>query len=132
MLKRLLQALGLLPDDSVRSFELDAKLRASLLDLAAQEQRPVEELTQDLLHHALNERRATLDAWRFWQKLTPRQQDVVALICLGYTNLQIAARLNISPETVKTHVHRLLEKAGVRTRFELRQALAGWDFSAWE
>ena len=132
MFKRLLQALGLLSDDSFRSFQLEAELRASLQDLANQEQRPVSEVAQDLLHQALETRQADRQAWRAWRELTPRQQEVAALICLGYTTPQIAARLSVSPETVKTHVHNLLEKFSLRTRHELRQALVGWDFSAWK
>lgn len=132
MLKRLLQSLGLLSDDSLHAFEMDAALRASLQELADREQRPVDELAQDLLHQALSARQAEQDAWRAWKELTPRQQEVAALICLGYTTPEIAARLSISPETVKTHVRNLLEKFNRHTRQELRQALADWDFSAWK
>ena len=132
MLRRLLQLLGLLSDDSFHSFEMDAGLRASLQDLAAREQRPVEEVAQDLLLQALDARQADQHSWRTWKELTPRQQEVAALVCLGYTTPQIAARLSISPETVKTHVHNLLEKFHLRTRQELRQALEDWDFSAWK
>lgn len=132
MLKRLLQSLGLLSDDSIRSFELDADLRVSLQELADREQRPVDELAQDLLHQALNARQSEQHAWRGWKELTPRQQEVTALICLGYTTPQIAARLSVSPETVKTHVHNLLEKFHLRTRQDLRQVLENWDFSAWK
>ncbi len=132
MFKRLLQSLGLLSTNSIRSFELDADLRASLQDLAVREQRPVEELAQELMHQALRTHQAEKDAWRFWQELTLRQQEVAALICLGYTTQQIAARLSVSPETVKTHTHNLLRKFGVHTRLELRQVLADRDFSAWK
>ena len=132
MFKRLLQALGLLFDDSSRSFELDEDLRVSLQELADREQRPVNELAQDLLHQALSARQTDRRAWRAWKELTPRQQEVAALICLGYTTPQIAARLSVSPETVKTHVRHLLEKFHLRTRQELRQALEDWDFSDWK
>ena len=50
----------------------------------------------------------------------------------GCTNRQIAARLVLSPETVKTHLRSVLHKFGLRSKAELRQALAGWDFSGWE
>ena len=64
--------------------------------------------------------------------LTPREQDVAALACLGYTNRQIAARLGISPDTVKTHVRNLLHKFELHSKDELRSLLQDWDFSAWE
>ena len=91
-----------------------------------------QDLTQDLLHQALIYRQVEQQAWRSWKDLTPRQQEIAALICLGYTSPQIAARLSVSPETVKTHVRHLLEKFHLRTRQELRQALEDWDFSDWK
>jgi DNA-binding CsgD family transcriptional regulator len=39
--------------------------------------------------------------------------------------------LNISPETVKTHIKNALVKFNLRTKQELKQSLAGWDFSYW-
>lgn len=70
-------------------------------------------------------------AWNCWQKLSPRQQEVAALICLGFTNRQVAARLHLSPETIKTHVRTLLTKFDLPNRRSLRLALAGWDFRDW-
>jgi len=110
----------------------DAALLCSLRDLAAREQRPPEEVIASLLNQALQERRLAEEYWKRWQKLTRREQEVAALVCLNYTSRQIAAALVISPETVKTHVGNLLRKFGLSTRQELRQALAGWDFSTWE
>ena len=132
MFRRLLQSLGLISDTSIRSFELDEDLRVSLQELADREHRTLGELTQDLLHQALIYRQVEQQAWRSWKDLTPRQQEIAALICLGYTSPQIAARLSVSPETVKTHVRHLLEKFHLRTRQELRQALEDWDFSDWK
>lgn len=43
-------------------------------------------------------------------KLSPREVDVLELICKGYTNEKIADQLNISPQTVKGHRTKLLEK----------------------
>jgi DNA-binding NarL/FixJ family response regulator len=110
----------------------DASLLRSLRDLAAREQRPPEEVIASLLNQAMQERQAAESGWKRWQMLTPREQQVAALVCLGFTGRQIAACLVISPETVKTHVSNLLRKFDLRTRQELRQSLAGWDFSAWE
>ena len=132
MFRRLLTWLGLISTESIRSFEWDADLRASLQDLATYERRPVEEVAQVLLHQALIARQAEQEMWRCWKELTPRQQDVAALICLDYTTLQISARLNITPNTVKSHIRQLLKKFGVYNRQELRKVLEEWDFSAWE
>jgi DNA-binding CsgD family transcriptional regulator len=57
---------------------------------------------------------------------------VTALTCLGYTNRQIAARLVLSPETVKTHLRNVLRKFDLPTKAELRRALADWDFGDWD
>jgi DNA-binding CsgD family transcriptional regulator len=110
----------------------DASLLRSLRDLAATEQRPPEEVITGLLNQALQERRMAENYWKRWQALTPREQQVAALVCLNHTSRQIAAALVISPETVKTHVGNLMRKFSLSTRQELRQALAGWDFSDWE
>ena len=72
------------------------------------------------------------ELWQRWQSLSPREQDVAALACLGYTNRQIGAFLSISPETVKTHLRNALVKFNLRTRSELHMLLKDWDFSAWD
>jgi DNA-binding NarL/FixJ family response regulator len=51
--------------------------------------------------------------------LTPREREVVALVALGLTNLDIAERLVISPATSKTHVSRAMLKLGVHDRAQL-------------
>jgi len=50
--------------------------------------------------------------------LTPRERDVLAMISQGFSNKCIARALEISPETVKTHVKRIFLKLTVSTRTE--------------
>ncbi len=50
--------------------------------------------------------------------LSRREQEVLALLADGLVNKQIAARLGISTNTVKTHLELLFEKLGVATRAE--------------
>jgi DNA-binding CsgD family transcriptional regulator len=59
--------------------------------------------------HPLGERRSP-------RNVTPRELEVLALIADGYSTREIAARLWITEETVRTHVRRLLERLGARTR----------------
>lgn len=55
---------------------------------------------------------------RVGDTLTARECDVLAMISQGFSNKQIARTLEISPETVKTHVKRIFLKLAVNTRTE--------------
>jgi DNA-binding NarL/FixJ family response regulator len=48
--------------------------------------------------------------------LTRRQQQLVPLIERGFTNKEIASHLNISEQTVKNHIHRMLRRVGANDR----------------
>jgi DNA-binding NarL/FixJ family response regulator len=51
--------------------------------------------------------------------LTDREREMVAWVGTGRSNAEIAARLVISPETVRTHVSRAMVKLGARDRAQL-------------
>lgn len=51
-------------------------------------------------------------------ELSEREREVLALIVEGLNNTQIAARLSVSPSTVKSHVSGILTKLGVSSRTE--------------
>jgi NarL family two-component system response regulator LiaR len=50
--------------------------------------------------------------------LTEREREVLALMIEGLNNTQIAAKLSISPSTIKSHVSNILSKLGVSSRTE--------------
>ena len=49
---------------------------------------------------------------------TPRQLDVLKLLCEGLPNKVISARLDISAGTVKIHISHILRKLGVTSRLQ--------------
>ncbi len=51
--------------------------------------------------------------------LSPKEREVAELICLGYTNKDIAKVLFISEHTVKDHTKKIYPRMGVHSRFEL-------------
>jgi len=114
-----------------RTYEIDESLQVTLSTLAQHEGRPEHELIPDILAAGLSQYRSVDKFWPKWESLSPRERDIAALTCLGYTNRQISVRLSLSPETIKTHVHNVLLKFGVNSKAELRHILAGWDFSNW-
>jgi DNA-binding CsgD family transcriptional regulator len=128
--KLLLQRLGLIPKK--RRYELNQAAFQSLRVLAERQHRKEEDLAADLISFALAQHEVTDLYLESWKRLSEREQQIAALICLQYTNQQIADRLAISPHTVKSHVRNISHKFGLKTKSDLRQALANWDFSAWD
>jgi DNA-binding NarL/FixJ family response regulator len=78
-------------------------------------------------------------------KVTPREREVLGLVIEGYTNSEVAGRLGMSPNTVRTHLRSLFEKLGVSNRSGLmrraatmglldddarREPRSGWDQTA--
>lgn len=121
------------PSDPTRLLllELDPTNAHYLAQIAANTGATRQQAAQDLLKTALVDRQVAETQLQHWRALTPRQQHVAALACLNFTNRQIAARLGISPQTVKSHIRNLLHRLDLHSKSELRQALEDWDFSEW-
>ena len=51
--------------------------------------------------------------------LTARERDIVRHVALGLRNAEVAAKLAISEDTVKTHLNNVFQKLGVRDRVQL-------------
>ena len=62
--------------------------------------------------------------------LTPREEEVLGFVAVGWSNKMVANRLGVSEGTVKSHVRAILDKLAVRTRTEaatvaMRRGLVG-------
>jgi DNA-binding NarL/FixJ family response regulator len=66
-------------------------------------------------NHAVRPSVAEAD-WRTRFGLTPRETEILELLVEGLNQAQIAQRLVISPNTVATHIQRVLVKLGVHNR----------------
>ena len=55
--------------------------------------------------------------------LSAREAEVARLVVQGLSNKEIAGELNISSNTVKTHLRAVFDKSGCRSRFALMSAL---------
>ncbi|MES2770851.1 MAG: response regulator transcription factor [Pseudomonadota bacterium] len=61
-----------------------------------------------------------------WRKLlTPRELEVALALAKGASNKEIAAQLNITERTVKSHVSAILDKLGARDRLQLSLIING-------
>jgi len=73
-------------------------------------------ITRRLIREFATQRRTPPASLVAIPTLTSRETEVLRLVAEGLSNLEIAARLVITEETVKTHVSRVLTKLGLRDR----------------
>ena len=131
-IQELLERLGLKRDRGRRSFLLEAELHDAVLERAGIEKRATDDLIAELVSTGL--KRIENEDWLSvnWERLSRREQQITALTCLGYTNRQIASRLGIMEQTVKTHVKNVLTKYSFHRKTDLQRAFEGWNFSKWD
>ena len=78
-----------------------------------------------LVHEALGAYlRATAPPNPDLAQLTLRQREVAGLVCEGLSNKQIARRLDLHPDTVKTHLRHLYRQFDVHSRAQLALRLS--------
>ena len=129
--RELLYHLGLMRRTQ-RLLQLDEELIQALSAVAQEEQRTEEEMAVRLLSSSLARRYQDALNAQSWETLSDREKEVAALVCLRYTNRQIAGLLHLSPHTIKSHVQNALYKFGLRHKEDLRLLLSQWDFSGWD
>ena len=62
-------------------------------------------------------------------RLTPREREVLELLCQGLSNKAISRRLDIAVATVKVHVGNILRALDVSTRLEAVLLARCWDLT---
>jgi len=70
----------------------------------------------DLVVHVPTLRVANIDGKNL---LTPREEQVVALVADGMSNREVALELGLREHTIKTYLFRIFEKLGISRRVEL-------------
>lgn len=103
-------SIKLLPEPSFRSYFLDQPQLSMILH--KDDDYPT---TQDI--HDFSKLSISFE-------YTPREIDVIRLICKGYSNKSISLDLKISETTVKTHIWNIFNKAGVDSRTQLMYSLS--------
>ncbi len=102
------------------TFRLGPEL-SSRLHLAAFARRWAPEmLAARLLTRGLDQEPDRVRAEAAMEILTPREREVTRLTAQGQTNHEIAYKLGIARETVKSHIRSTLAKLGIHSKAELR------------
>ncbi len=112
--------------------EVSAELSTRLRRAARSRARSPEMLVNDLLERGLEQETLRVHAEHALASLTPREQDVTWLAARGQTNRQIADALVISSETVKSHIHNVLVKFGLRSKSDLRLLMLDLGIRWWQ
>jgi DNA-binding NarL/FixJ family response regulator len=60
-------------------------------------------------------------------RMTPREREVIALIAEGMSNKEIAQRLEIATDTVKSHVRNVMDKLALHSRLQIAAYAHGQD-----
>ena len=107
-------------DDESRAFSFNTKLNLEVeptsVEFHTRYEQQLEKERENLSH---------------WHALSPREKEVVALVCMDQRNYQIAETLGIAHGTVKSHLENIFKKFNLRDRHAIRLALRDWDFPTW-
>jgi DNA-binding NarL/FixJ family response regulator len=80
----------------------------------------------NVLSLLLRQRDRREDGDRMLALLTPRERQVLACLTDGDSRNQIAERLNLTPNTVRTHLQNILAKLGVHSTLEAVALTRAW------
>ncbi len=113
-----------------RAFSYDGQFAMTLTEIARRQNRDQSDVLQSILKAGVDEILRNDQYTLSWDALSPREKEVTALICMGYSSYEIASMLSISYDTVRTHSKHIYVKFGLK-RKELREALKDWRFTEW-
>ena len=82
--------------------------------------------TGNVLSLLMEQRDRRKDGDRMLAQLTPRERQVLACLAEGDSRHQIAGRLNLMPNTVRTHLQNILAKLGVHSTLEAVALTRAW------
>lgn len=119
------------PDPKPSGFYLTRSITRKIRYLANLHDTPAEQIFLNALEIGLAQQVADSQSIRKWHTLTPKEQEVAALICLGLANDEIATELSIAIGTVKAHVSHILHKLAAENRTHLQEQLRWWHVEDW-
>ena len=111
---------------------MDGETRKLLADFAEQSQMSPEEVAIHWLGLQASAYQQDQEVAQLWARLTAREQQVVALCCLEYSDHEIAATLDIAYGTARTHLYKAIDKLGINKKSELQFLLRNWHFSKFD
>jgi DNA-binding NarL/FixJ family response regulator len=91
---------------------------AELLEAIVEVTRGGAPMTGEIARKVIESFRQPLPAPLAEARLTPREDEILVLLTQGYANKEIADRLKVSFDTVRTHLCHIYEKLHVRSRTE--------------
>ena len=66
-----------------------------------------------------------------WDQLSFREQEVVALLYMRYSNEEMAGILSVTHATIKSHLDHIYKKLDVHSKKEVRLLFGDWPFHDW-
>lgn len=123
---RILAAVGAGARAWVRKDESVEQLLQVLRDVARGATRLPPAETGNVLSLLLKQRERRRDGERMLALLTPRERQVLACLAEGAGRKQIAGRLGLAANTVRTHVQNIMAKLGVHSALEAVVLTRDW------
>jgi DNA-binding CsgD family transcriptional regulator len=62
--------------------------------------------------------------------ITPRENNIIAIMAKGLSNKEIAYELGITAMTVKNHIYNIYQKAGAKSKVELLILMNNYDHNS--